>query len=195
MLELQILFRLDSTRLAVSSLPSTPGDSFILNAQTLEWYQSSHLAQKHWLPLKTSLPGRFFSVLLTSQELHNNLSYLGCLIEFGINNNVVWHCRWSLFLSLADLKLFLLLYCFLLHLWCITPPTWHAVLFSSLVVRWWARQIVKNIPPSDTLEVRAKVAALTALSGERKDWGFSRAWERDYLANVRITQEQKQKTK
>ncbi|XP_061597503.1 unconventional myosin-Ig-like [Cololabis saira] len=51
--------------------------------------------------------------------------------------------------------------------------------------RWWARQIVKNIPPSETPEVRAKVAALTALSGERKDWGVGRAWERDYLANVR----------
>lgn len=36
------------------------------------------------------------------------------------------------------------------------------------------------------LEVRAKVAAFTALSGERKDWGFHRAWERDYLANVRL---------
>lgn len=46
---------------------------------------------------------------------------------------------------------------------------------------------MKNIPPSDMLEVRAKVAALTALGGERKDWGISRAWERDYLANVRIT--------
>ncbi len=33
-------------------------------------------------------------------------------------------------------------------------------------------------------EVRAKVAALSALSGERVDWGYSRAWERDYLANV-----------
>lgn len=44
--------------------------------------------------------------------------------------------------------------------------------------------MVKNIPPSDMLEVRAKVAALTALRGERKDWGVSRAWERDYLANV-----------
>lgn len=44
---------------------------------------------------------------------------------------------------------------------------------------------MKNIPPSDMLEVRAKVAALTALTGERKDWGFGRAWERDYLANVR----------
>ncbi|XP_023201125.1 unconventional myosin-Ig-like [Xiphophorus maculatus] len=51
--------------------------------------------------------------------------------------------------------------------------------------RWWARQIVKNIPPSDILEVRAKVAALTSLSGERKDWGVGRAWERDYLSSVR----------
>ncbi|XP_034016403.1 unconventional myosin-Ig [Thalassophryne amazonica] len=51
--------------------------------------------------------------------------------------------------------------------------------------RWWARQIVKNIPPSDMLEVRTKVAALSCLSGDRKDWGFSRAWERDYLSNVR----------
>nr|XP_046273402.1 unconventional myosin-Ig isoform X1 [Scatophagus argus] len=68
-----------------------------------------------------------------------------------------------------------------------TPPAalsqFHNITFM-LHRRWWARQIVKNIPPSD-MEVRAKVAALTVLSGERKDWGFSRAWERDYLANVR----------
>ncbi|KAF6719942.1 Unconventional myosin-Ig [Oryzias melastigma] len=51
--------------------------------------------------------------------------------------------------------------------------------------RWWARQVVKNIPPSDMPEVRAKVAALTALQGERKHWGVGRAWERDYLANAR----------
>lgn len=44
--------------------------------------------------------------------------------------------------------------------------------------------MVKNIPPSDMPQVRAKVAALTTLSGERKDWGVGRAWERDYLANV-----------
>lgn len=35
------------------------------------------------------------------------------------------------------------------------------------------------------LEVRAKVAALTALSGKRKDWGVGRAWQWDYLADVR----------
>uniref|UniRef100_A0A672Y5X0 Unconventional myosin-Ig-like n=1 Tax=Sphaeramia orbicularis TaxID=375764 RepID=A0A672Y5X0_9TELE len=70
-----------------------------------------------------------------------------------------------------------------------TPPAALSQ-FHNITVLWWARQIVKNIPPSDMLEVRAKVAALTALSGERKDWGVSRAWERDYLANVRITNEQ-----
>ncbi|XP_037549432.1 unconventional myosin-Ig [Nematolebias whitei] len=56
---------------------------------------------------------------------------------------------------------------------------------TTLHRRWWARQIVKNIPPSDMLEVRAKVAALSALSGERKAWGVGRAWQRDYLSNVR----------
>ena len=61
---------------------------------------------------------------------------------------------------------------------------------SSPGCRWWARQIMKNIPPSHMLEVRAKVAALTALSGERKDWGVSRAWERDYMANVSSAREQ-----
>uniref|UniRef100_A0A8C4DNV1 Myosin IG n=1 Tax=Dicentrarchus labrax TaxID=13489 RepID=A0A8C4DNV1_DICLA len=64
--------------------------------------------------------------------------------------------------------------------------------------RWWARQIVKKLPPSNMLEVRAKVAALTALSGERKDWGVRRAWERDYLANtssgfIRVSKELRNK--
>ncbi|XP_023667742.2 unconventional myosin-Ig isoform X1 [Paramormyrops kingsleyae] len=53
---------------------------------------------------------------------------------------------------------------------------------QGLYRRWWARQIVKNIPPSDMLEVRAKVAALAALKGERPTWGWGRAWERDYLS-------------
>ncbi|KAG7219401.1 hypothetical protein INR49_002833 [Caranx melampygus] len=69
-----------------------------------------------------------------------------------------------------------------------TPPAALAQFHNNTVMlhrRWWARQIVKNIPPSDMLEVRAKVAALTALSTDRKDWGVSRAWERDYLSNVR----------
>ncbi|XP_075995449.1 unconventional myosin-Ig [Genypterus blacodes] len=69
-----------------------------------------------------------------------------------------------------------------------TPPAtlsqFHRITIM-LQRRWWARQIVKNIPPSDMMEVRAKVEALRALNGERKDKGFGRAWERDYLANVR----------
>uniref|UniRef100_A0A3B4E0K1 Myosin IG n=1 Tax=Pygocentrus nattereri TaxID=42514 RepID=A0A3B4E0K1_PYGNA len=68
-----------------------------------------------------------------------------------------------------------------------TPPAalmqFHKIT-QHLHRRWRARQIVKNIPPSDMAEVRAKVAALGALSGERLDWGFNRAWERDYLANL-----------
>uniref|UniRef100_A0A674DAP4 Myosin IG n=1 Tax=Salmo trutta TaxID=8032 RepID=A0A674DAP4_SALTR len=68
-----------------------------------------------------------------------------------------------------------------------TPPAALAQFDSitqQLHRRWRARQIVKNIPPSDMGEVRAKVAALGALSGERKDWGCGRPWERDYLSNV-----------
>ncbi|KAM6959502.1 unconventional myosin-Ig [Aplochiton taeniatus] len=69
-----------------------------------------------------------------------------------------------------------------------TPP--RALLqFHSITVqlhrRWRARQMVNNIPPSDMAEVRAKAAALGALMGERRDWGLGRAWEGDYLANVR----------
>ncbi|XP_061738699.1 unconventional myosin-Ig [Nerophis ophidion] len=69
-----------------------------------------------------------------------------------------------------------------------TPPAaltgFHAITVT-LHRRWWARQMVKKIPPSDMPEIRAKVAALTALGGERRDCGLIRAWERDYLANVR----------
>uniref|UniRef100_A0A8K9WMJ5 Myosin IG n=1 Tax=Oncorhynchus mykiss TaxID=8022 RepID=A0A8K9WMJ5_ONCMY len=65
-----------------------------------------------------------------------------------------------------------------------TPPAaltqFHSIT-QKLHRRWRARQIVKNIPPSDMGEIRAKVAALGALNGERKDWGCGRSWERDYL--------------
>ncbi|KAG5264689.1 hypothetical protein AALO_G00256930 [Alosa alosa] len=69
-----------------------------------------------------------------------------------------------------------------------TPPAalaeFHAIT-QHLHRRWRARQIIKNIAPSDMPEVRAKVAALGALAGERSDWGCGRPWERDYLANAR----------
>lgn len=50
--------------------------------------------------------------------------------------------------------------------------------------RWRARQLVKNIPPSDMAQIKAKVAAMGALQGLRQDWGCRRAWARDYLSSV-----------
>ncbi|KAJ6655115.1 hypothetical protein lerEdw1_006019 [Lerista edwardsae] len=56
---------------------------------------------------------------------------------------------------------------------------------SKLIFRRWrARQIVKNIPPSDMEQIQAKVAALGVLQGMRKDWGCSRNWGRNYLVSV-----------
>ncbi|XP_029444060.1 unconventional myosin-Ig isoform X2 [Rhinatrema bivittatum] len=71
-----------------------------------------------------------------------------------------------------------------------TPP---AVLMQFqdisklLFRRWRARQIVKNIPPSDMAQIKAKVAAMEVLQGLRNDVGYQRAWERDYLSLVSIT--------
>lgn len=50
--------------------------------------------------------------------------------------------------------------------------------------RWRARQIVKNIPPSEMEQIQAKVSALGVLQGLRKDWGCSRNWGRNYLLSV-----------
>lgn len=50
--------------------------------------------------------------------------------------------------------------------------------------RWRARQLVKNIPPSDMAQIKAKVAAMAALQELRQDWGCRRAWARDYLSSV-----------
>uniref|UniRef100_A0A8B9N1U2 Myosin IG n=1 Tax=Accipiter nisus TaxID=211598 RepID=A0A8B9N1U2_9AVES len=54
---------------------------------------------------------------------------------------------------------------------------------QCLFRRWRARQIVKNIPPSEMGQIRAKVAAMEALEGLRKDWGCQRSWARDYLSS------------
>ncbi|XP_069501926.1 unconventional myosin-Ig [Ambystoma mexicanum] len=51
--------------------------------------------------------------------------------------------------------------------------------------RWRARQIVKNIPPSDMGQIKAKVAAMEVLQGLRADMGYQRPWERDYLSSVK----------
>ncbi|NXX77248.1 MYO1G protein, partial [Urocolius indicus] len=49
--------------------------------------------------------------------------------------------------------------------------------------RWRARQIIKNIPPSEMGQIRAKVAAMEALAGLRRDWGCQRCWAQDYLSS------------
>ncbi|XP_053913210.1 unconventional myosin-Ig isoform X2 [Cuculus canorus] len=54
---------------------------------------------------------------------------------------------------------------------------------QRLFQRWRARQIIKNIPPSEVGQIRAKVAAMEVLEGLRKDWGCRRAWIRDYLSS------------
>ncbi|KAK1334719.1 hypothetical protein QTO34_004285 [Cnephaeus nilssonii] len=54
----------------------------------------------------------------------------------------------------------------------------------ALFARWRARQLVKNIPPSDMAQIKAKVAAMGALQELRPDWGCRRAWLRDYLSSA-----------
>ncbi|XP_055993321.1 unconventional myosin-Ig-like [Sorex fumeus] len=50
--------------------------------------------------------------------------------------------------------------------------------------RWRAWQLIKNIPPSDVAQIKAKVAAMGALQGLRPDWGCQRAWSQDYLSSA-----------
>ncbi|TSK14721.1 Unconventional myosin-Id [Bagarius yarrelli] len=47
--------------------------------------------------------------------------------------------------------------------------------------RWWAWTIIKNLSPEEMLQVRAKVATLDCLKGQRVDLGLQRAWEGNYL--------------
>ncbi|KAM7120952.1 unconventional myosin-Ig isoform 2-T2 [Molossus nigricans] len=54
----------------------------------------------------------------------------------------------------------------------------------ALFCRWRARQLVKNIPPSDMAQIKAKVAAMGALQELRQAWGCQRAWMRDYLSSA-----------
>uniref|UniRef100_A0A7N8X5Y7 Myosin 1D n=1 Tax=Mastacembelus armatus TaxID=205130 RepID=A0A7N8X5Y7_9TELE len=53
-------------------------------------------------------------------------------------------------------------------------------LFTS---RWWAWTLIKGLTPEETLQVRAKVASLEALKGQRADLGLQRAWEGNYLVS------------
>ncbi|XP_029409442.1 unconventional myosin-Id [Nannospalax galili] len=49
--------------------------------------------------------------------------------------------------------------------------------------RWRASQLIKSVPASDLPQVRAKVAAMEMLKGQRADLGLQRAWEGNYLAS------------
>lgn len=51
--------------------------------------------------------------------------------------------------------------------------------------RWWAWTLIKGLTPEETLQVRAKVASLEALKGQRADMGLQRTWEGNYLVSVR----------
>ncbi|KAK2506536.1 hypothetical protein MC885_014958 [Smutsia gigantea] len=54
----------------------------------------------------------------------------------------------------------------------------------ALFCRWRAWQLVKNIPPSDMAQIKAKVAAMGVLQELRPDWGCHRAWTQDYLSSA-----------
>lgn len=56
--------------------------------------------------------------------------------------------------------------------------------FCLFTYRWRASQLIKTIPASDLPQVRAKVAAVEMLKGQRADLGLQRAWEGNYLASV-----------
>lgn len=49
--------------------------------------------------------------------------------------------------------------------------------------RWWAWTLIKGLSPEETLQVRAKVACLEALKGQRADLGLQRTWEGNYLVS------------
>uniref|UniRef100_A0A674MLD7 Unconventional myosin-Id n=1 Tax=Takifugu rubripes TaxID=31033 RepID=A0A674MLD7_TAKRU len=55
----------------------------------------------------------------------------------------------------------------------------------SIYSRWWAWTLIKGLTPEETLQVRAKVASLEALKGQRADMGLQRTWEGNYLVGKR----------
>lgn len=43
--------------------------------------------------------------------------------------------------------------------------------------------LIKGLTPEEALKVRAKVASLEALKGQRADLGLHRTWEGNYLVS------------
>lgn len=66
----------------------------------------------------------------------------------------------------------------------VTPPCTHTHTHS----RWWAWSLIKGLSPEEMLQVRAKVATLECLKGQRADLGLQRAWEGNYLVSVCLSQ-------
>lgn len=56
---------------------------------------------------------------------------------------------------------------------------------DAFTSRWWAWTLIKGLSPEEALQVRAKVASLEALKGQRTDLGLQRAWEGNYLVSMR----------
>lgn len=57
------------------------------------------------------------------------------------------------------------------------------VCVDAFTSRWWAWTLIKGLSPEEALQVRAKVASLEALKGQRADLGLQRAWEGNYLVS------------
>uniref|UniRef100_A0A3P8XUN0 Unconventional myosin-Id n=1 Tax=Esox lucius TaxID=8010 RepID=A0A3P8XUN0_ESOLU len=49
--------------------------------------------------------------------------------------------------------------------------------------RWWAWTLIKDLTPEEKLQIKAKVATLEALKGQRPDLGLQRSWEGNYLVS------------
>uniref|UniRef100_A0A673LX82 Unconventional myosin-Id n=1 Tax=Sinocyclocheilus rhinocerous TaxID=307959 RepID=A0A673LX82_9TELE len=49
--------------------------------------------------------------------------------------------------------------------------------------RWWAWTLIKDLSPEQLVQIRAKVATLECLKGQRADLGLQRAWEGNYLVS------------
>uniref|UniRef100_A0A6Q2Y4K7 Myosin ID n=1 Tax=Esox lucius TaxID=8010 RepID=A0A6Q2Y4K7_ESOLU len=61
-----------------------------------------------------------------------------------------------------------------------TPPK---VLRRFEEALWWAWTLIKDLTPEEKLQIKAKVATLEALKGQRPDLGLQRSWEGNYLVS------------
>uniref|UniRef100_A0A671NIS2 Unconventional myosin-Id n=1 Tax=Sinocyclocheilus anshuiensis TaxID=1608454 RepID=A0A671NIS2_9TELE len=52
--------------------------------------------------------------------------------------------------------------------------------------RWWAWTLIKDLSPEEMVQIRAKVATLECLKGQRADLGLQRAWEGNYLVSCML---------